>query len=184
MRALTAMVDVDNTLFDYASPLYMVMRRDGINIPGPAFWNKWAYFYPDYMTSKVAHEYFDEIHTRQLEYEPYEDARFFLANLMENYKVIIVSHRRAHQCELLRDWVELNKLPYDEVKCSNDKTRMFDSGMFDLVVDDCPATLEAAHKHGMDAYGLIKPWNMDCRYGVLLPTLTDILRSIEVVKRF
>ena len=46
--------------------------------------------------------------------------------------------------------------------------------MFDVVIDDCPRTLEAAYNAGIKCYGLQRPWNADCKYGKLLPTLTDI----------
>ncbi len=174
MKHKSIMIDVDNTLFDFAIPLYNLFIKNGINIPTPDHWNKWDYFYPDYMTSKVAHEFFNEVHTRQLEYAPYDDARTFLENLMKYYKVVIVSHRRPHQCDLLKEWMNKNNLPYDEVKCSNDKTQMFSSGIFDVVVDDCPMTLTAACDNGIKAYGLIKPWNVDCKDGVLCESLTDI----------
>ena len=60
------------------------------------------------------------------------------------------------------------------VECSNDKTKMFNRAVFDVVVDDCPSTLTAAYNAGIDCYGLEKPWNVGHEHGVLLPTLTDI----------
>ncbi|MFA6258215.1 MAG: hypothetical protein WCX79_00760 [Candidatus Paceibacterota bacterium] len=168
------MVDVDNTLFDFATPLYEMFIKDGINISPPTEWNIWDYFYPEYMTSKVAHEYFNNVHSHQLEYEPFEDARVFLRDLMMYYKVVIVSHRRPHHCGILKEWLDINHLSYDEVKCSNDKTKMFDKDVFDVVIDDCPMTLTAAKNAGIVGYGLIRPWNVGCKDGVLLSTLTEI----------
>ena len=46
--------------------------------------------------------------------------------------------------------------------------------VFDVVIDDCPRTLEAAYNAGIECYGLQRPWNLDCKYGKLLPTLTEI----------
>lgn len=126
------------------------------------------------MTSKVAHEHFDMVHSHQMEYEPFEDARVFLENLIKDRAVVIVSHRRSHQCAELRKWLNEHNLPYDMVECSDDKTKMFNRSVFDVVVDDCPSTLEAAHNAGIVGYGLTRPWNMDCKYGTLLPTLTDV----------
>ena len=168
------MVDVDNTLFDFATPLYRMFVEDGINIPPVESWNKWDFFYPDYMTSKVAHEYFNNVHSHQLEYEPFDDARVFLENLIKTRKIIVVSHRRSHQCAELRKWFEINDLPFDEVECASDKTKMFDKNIFDVVIDDCPMTLTAAKNAGIVGYGLIRPWNVGCEDGVLLPTLTEI----------
>jgi hypothetical protein len=174
MRKYCAMVDVDNTLFDFATPLYEMFKKDGINIPPVESWNKWDYFYPEYMTSKVAHEYFNNVHSHQLEYEPFEDARAFLENLIKTRKVVVVSHRRPCQCEELKKWLEINNLPFDEVECASDKTKMFGSNIFDAVIDDCPMTLTAAKNAGIAGYGLIRPWNVGCKDGILLPTLTEI----------
>ena len=168
------MVDVDNTLFDFATPLYKTFIEASINLPPPENWNKWDYFYPEFMTSKVAHDHFDMVHSHQLEFEPFEDARVFLEHLIKDRRVIIVSHRRSHQCAELRKWFDVKDLPYDIVECSNDKTKMFDKNVFDVVIDDCPRTLEAAYKAGIKGYGLQEPWNADCKYGTLLPSLTDI----------
>jgi len=174
MRYNCAIVDVDNTLFDFATPLYEMFKTSGINLPPPQNWNTWDYFYPEFMTSKVAHEHFDMVHSHQLEYEPFEDARTFLENLIKDRAVVIVSHRRPYQCAELRKWLNEHDLPYDMVECSDDKTKMFNRSVFGVVVDDCPMTLEAAHNAGIVGYGLTRPWNADCKYGTLLPTLTDI----------
>jgi len=174
MRKYCAMVDVDNTFFDFATPLYEMMVKDGIDIPSPEHWNKWDYFYPEYMTSKVAHEYFNNVHSHQLEYKPFEDARVFLESLINTRKVIVVSHRRPHQCAELKKWLIENGLPFDMVECSTDKTKMFNRAIFDVVIDDCPMTLTAAYDAGIAAYGLTRPWNVGCNEGVLLPTLTEI----------
>jgi HAD superfamily hydrolase (TIGR01509 family) len=174
MKHTRALVDVDNTLFDFATPLYKIFLKSGINIPSPQNWNTWDYFYPEFMTSKVAHEHFDMVHLHQLEYKPFNDARAFLENLIKDRAVVIVSHRRSHQCNELRKWFDVNDLPYDVVECSNDKTKMFNKNVFDVVIDDCPRTLEAAYNAGIKCYGLQRPWNADCKYGKLLPTLTEI----------
>jgi len=179
MRYYGAIVDVDNTLFDFATPLYEMFIKDGIDIPPPSEWNTWDYFYPEFMTSKVAHEYFNAVHSHQLEYEPFEDARAFLENLIKERGVFIVSHRRPNQCAELRKWMNINNLPYDMVECSADKTKMFNRAIFDVVIDDCPMTLTAAKSAGIAAYGLSRPWNAGCRDGVLLPTLTEIWERLK-----
>jgi hypothetical protein len=51
---------------------------------------------------------------------------------------------------------------------------MFGSNIFDAVIDDCPMTLTAAKNAGIAGYGLIRPWNVGCKDGILLPTLTEI----------
>ena len=45
MRYNCAMIDVDNTLFDFATPLYKMFLESGINLPPPQNWNTWDYFY-------------------------------------------------------------------------------------------------------------------------------------------
>ena len=35
MRYNCAMIDVDNTLFDFATPLYKIFTEAGIDLPGP-----------------------------------------------------------------------------------------------------------------------------------------------------
>lgn len=174
MRYYCAMVDVDNTLFDFATPLYEMFKDSGINIPLPENWNTWDYFYPEFMTKEIAFKHFDMVHSHQLEYEPFEDARVFLEGLIKDRAVVIVSHRKPHQCAELRKWLDEHNLPYDIVQCSDDKTKMFNKAIYNVVVDDCPSTLEAAYRSGIDGYGLQRPWNVDCKYGTLLPTLSDI----------
>ena len=179
MRYFCAMVDVDNTLFDFATPLYEMFKNGGIDIPPVECWNKWDYFYPDFMSSKVAHEYFDKVHSNQLNYKPFSDAKTFLEHLIKDRAVVIVSHREPYQCTELKKWLQKNNLPYDMVECSDDKTKMFNRLIFDVVVDDCPGTLTAACNVGIASYGLSRPWNVGCKDGVLLPTLTEIGEKIK-----
>jgi hypothetical protein len=91
-------------------------------------------------------------------FQPYPEARGFLAVLKEQgYRVIIASHRRADTQGPTERWLKRHELHYDELHLSSDKTVLF--GNAAVVVDDAPQTLEKAVANRAIGAGLLFPWN-------------------------
>lgn len=174
MKYYCACVDVDNTLFDFAGALHELFKADGVLMHPPEQWDKWDYFYPEYMTKSVAYEYFNKVHSQQRQYNPFVDAKKFLEKLDEERSIVIASHRHNDQRAELVKWLDEHNLPYSEVWVGQDKTTLFNRHIFDVVVDDAPAILEAAHHERIPCYGLKRAWNVNCQYGVLCKSLTEI----------
>jgi hypothetical protein len=168
-------VDVDETLWSFSRAFYNSVRRHGYDIPVPKEWHYWSIFWL-YIPKKDAFPIFDEIHSHQTNYKPYADARKFLKSLHKmGYEIIIASHRNPKYKDELRKWLDKNKLPYDYIHTSYDKTALFDDPEIKIVVDDRSETLEIALKKGKVALGLVKPWNKKCGAHLnLFETLTDI----------
>jgi hypothetical protein len=78
--------------------------------------------------------------------------------LHKNFYVVIASHRRQESKDLLIKWLDINKMIYDDIHISYDKTGEFDDRTV-LVVDDSPITMQHALDRGMRAAGLDLPWN-------------------------
>ena len=161
MRWHCACIDVDETLYNYSQPLYESFISDGLTVGPPEEWNCWDYIYPDYMTKEQATKHFDLVHQRQLEFEPYKEARDFLQWACNNYYVVITSHRKPEREGVLKEWLKRNNLVFDELYVCQDKTEMFNKAIFRLVVDDNPYILKAAAEKGIRAVGLRKPWNVN-----------------------
>ena len=156
-----ASVDVDETLYNFADPLFSAFLGRGIDIEPPKEWNCWDYFYPSKMSKETAIECFDLIHSRQREFPHYAYANSFLKWLSREHYIIITSHRKPERKKELIEWLDDSKMFYDEVWVGEDKTKMFDK-TFGLVVDDNPHILRAAALKGIIAKGLLKPWNKEC----------------------
>lgn len=150
-------VDIDNTLWDFAPVLYERIRRINPEIRPPSEWKEWN-FWRSYLSSKVLYETIRSIHGEQDRFAPYPGAREFLLRLRENhFFIVIASHREKGTLEATRRWLEKYDLSFDEIHLSHDKTVLFDSCW--AVVDDSPLTLDTAARMSRVRTGLTSPWN-------------------------
>jgi len=149
-------VDIDNTLWDFASVLYESLKNIAPTIPPMTQW-KWD-FYADYISIKELYRAINDIHSEQHLFEPFPSARWFLESIMyEGYKVIVASHREEKTRVATENFLQKNNLPYSELHLSHDKSILFDSSV--AVVDDAPGLLDEARKKGLICTGLRYPWN-------------------------
>jgi hypothetical protein len=156
----TAVIDIDNTLWQFCDALYEELRKVNKDFPTPENWTHWE-LWEGYCTKDDFLGAINAIHSGQDNdrYLPYPEAKGFLSALKGNgYHITIASHRLPDFRKQTQRWLEKHGLVYDELHLSYNKTRLFD--MFtDVVVDDHPGVLEKAIESGARAMGLLFPWN-------------------------
>jgi hypothetical protein len=177
----TAIVDIDNTLWQFCDPLYDRLKKINPEIPVPAYWTEWDFFEP-FCSKETFLEVINDIHYHQDHdgHVPYPEARNFLAALKQNgYHITIASHRSAAFTIQTERWLKKHGLLYDDIHLSYHKTQLIN--MFtSVVVDDAPQVLEKAIENGAFATGLLFPWNKaysDNGFR-LCSNLNDILEAI------
>ncbi len=150
-------VDIDNTLWDFAPVLYERLRRLNPNMTLPAEWRAWDFWRP-YLTSHELYEAIRDLHMEQDTYPVYPEASKFLSSLKElGLYIIIASHREKGTLDATTRWLTKHSLPFDEVHLSHDKSILFPDCW--AAIDDSPVTLEKAAAAGIVRAGLRTPWN-------------------------
>jgi hypothetical protein len=157
----TAIIDIDNTLWQFSDAFYQELKKINGDFPTP---DRWCSY--DYLEGYCSVEDFvaaiNTIHHHQDsdQYQPYPESRDFLSSLREHgFHVIIASHRTSETRQPTERWLARHGLPYDELHLSLDKTVLFPKA--DIVVDDSPLTLEKAVESGALGAGLLFAWNRD-----------------------
>ena len=178
----TAIIDIDNTLWQFCDILYEELRKVNARFPLPDHWTHWD-LWEGYCTKD---EFWGAINAIQASqdsehYQPYPEARGFLSTLREEgYHITIASHRSPDFRRPTERWFQTHGLVYDELHLSYHKTQLFDMNTT-VVVDDSPEVLEKAVENGAMATGLMFPWNRDYSangfklFGNLDEVLTHIL---------
>jgi FMN phosphatase YigB (HAD superfamily) len=182
--AKRAVVDIDNTLWEFSDALYLELSRLNSNFPPPATWINWD-IWEGYCSKEDFYRAIGKVHANQDRdsYLPYPEAKSFLLSLKENdYHITIASHRSPDHMEPTERWLERHGLVYDDIHLSHRKTEIYNE-LTDVVVDDIPQFLEKAVACGAKATGLIFPWNENYRdngfrfYSSLDEVLSYILNS-------
>jgi hypothetical protein len=176
----TAVIDIDNTLWQFCDAFYQELKKLHGNFPPIAQWTTFD-FWEQYCSEKEFIAAINAIHHDQDNdrYRPYPESRDFLRSLKERgYHIVIASHRLTGTRQPTERWLARHQLAYDELHLSFDKTVLFDRAA--VVVDDAPQTLERAVAAGALAAGLEFPWNR--AYGGngfgLFQDLNDVLDYI------
>jgi len=155
----TAVIDIDNTLWQFSDALYLELKKINDNCPTPDKWNIFN-IWEGYCSFEDFIAVINTIHHNQDsdQYLPYLESQNFLSALREHgFHVIIASHRMLETTQQTERWLARHGLPYDELHISHDKTVLFPNA--DIVVDDLPRTLEKAVESGALGTGLLFPWN-------------------------
>jgi hypothetical protein len=169
-------VDIDNTLWEFAPVLYECLKEVSPSILPMDLWGGWKFWEKD-MDTRTFYRVLKDIHMRQEEFAPYADARQFLLSLRERrFRILIASHREEEAYGPTMKWLRKYELVFDELHILNDKSILFE-GVFGIV-DDSPETLTKAAKAGIVATGLIFPWNEGLGYS-LFRTLPEVLAYID-----
>lgn len=156
----TAIVDIDNTLWQFCDPFHAELLKINKNFPSVDAWTQWD-IWEGYCSKEEFYGAVNTIHSKQDSdtYLPYPDAKEFLAALRENgYHITIASHRSPDYKEQTEKWLNRHGLVYDNLHLSFHKTRLINAST-DVVVDDHPEVLEKAVTKGVRATGLLFPWN-------------------------
>ena len=169
-------VDIDNTLWNFASVLHERMRKVNSAVILPSEWDDFD-FWKSYMPARTFYSIIKSIHVDQEQFLPYQDAQSFLISLKElDIHIIIASHREKGTLDATVNWLNHHNLVFDEIHLSYDKTVLFDDCW--AVVDDSPFTLEKAASAGIIGTGLKMPWNEHKDY-TLFHNLIEVLHFLK-----
>jgi HAD superfamily hydrolase (TIGR01509 family) len=155
----TAVIDIDNTLWQFCDAFYRVLKELHANFPPIDQWTTFD-FWEQYCSEQEFMAAINSIHRDQDNdrYQPYPEARDFLLSLKKReFYIIIASHRFKATRQPTERWLARHQLTYDELHLSFEKSVLFDQAA--VVVDDAPHTLEKAVASGALAAGLLFPWN-------------------------
>lgn len=176
----TAIIDIDNTLWQFSDAFYLELTKFNGNFPTPDRWCTYD-IWEGYCSAEDFMAAINTIHHHQDsdQYQPYQESRNFLSSLREHgFHIIIASHRTPETSPPTERWLAKHGLAYDELHLSMDKTVLFPKA--DIVVDDSPLTLEIAVESGALGAGLLFPWNRaytSSGFG-LFQNLNDVLGYI------
>jgi FMN phosphatase YigB (HAD superfamily) len=167
-------IDIDNTLWDFASVFQERLKKIAPEIPPMSDW-EWD-FYMEYISIEELYGIVNSIHKEQDVFEPYASATWFLTTLLEKgYELIIASHRHENSREATENFLKKNDLPYTELHLSYNKAILFDSCI--AIVDDNPHILDEAKQKGLVCAGLFFPWNKNSGHP-LFDSLEKILQFL------
>jgi hypothetical protein len=163
-------VDIDNTLWDFATPFWKKIRHLGV--PRPSEWH--GDFWKDYFTVEQFLRYIAEVHKEQdVSAAPFPEAAPFLAALKtRGCRITIASHRDPASRGVTEKWLQTHGLAYDELYVGPDKTVLFAD--HHAIVDDSAELLDKAAAKGLITAGLRYPWNKDSGH-CLFENLSEIL---------
>ncbi|MBU4371657.1 MAG: hypothetical protein L6300_12890 [Syntrophaceae bacterium] len=156
-----AIIDIDNTLWQFSDAFYLELKKFNNNFPTPDQWCTYD-IWEGYCSVEDFITAINTIHHNQDndKYHPYPESQGFLSSLKEHgFHIILASHRMKEMRQPTERWLARHRLPYDELHLSLDKTVLFPKA--DIVVDDSPLTLEKAIESGALGAGLSFPWNRD-----------------------
>jgi hypothetical protein len=169
-------VDIDNTLWDFAPVLYERIKQINPGIAPPSEWRVWD-FWRSYLSSHQLYTVIRGIHMEQDLYPVYPDAASFLESLKDlGLYIIIASHREKGTLDATLRWLARHSLAFDEVHLSHDKSVLFNNSW--AIIDDSPVTLEKAAEFGIVRAGLRTPWNRQDNHP-LFDTLMEVLGYVR-----
>jgi hypothetical protein len=178
MNMKRIIVDIDNTLWDFATPFWKKIEHYGV--PRPSEWT--ADFWKDYFTVEQFLSYIDEVHKEQdVSAAPFPEAAPFLAALKtRGCHITIASHRNPESRGITETWLQAHGLTYDELYVGPDKTVLFDNHY--AIVDDSAELLDKAATKGLITAGLRYSWNRNSGH-CLFENLSEILVYLNVKGR-
>jgi FMN phosphatase YigB (HAD superfamily) len=175
-RQRRVIVDIDNTLWNLAPELWDALMKVNPQMPSPALWGSRRAI-ERYLPLKEFFRVLKEIHMRQETYAPFPESEFFLHSLRKRgFYIIIASHRDPETYGPTVNWLEKNRLLFDEIHLSYDKAVLFPESI--ALVDDSPVNLHKAVEAGIVGTGLLCPWNENSGYP-LFGTLAEVLGYLD-----
>ena len=175
-RIQRIIVDIDNTLWDFASVFQEKLKEIAPDIPPMTEW-EWD-FYMDYISIEELYSIVNDIHIEQDLFKPFKSSKWFLESLInKGYEITIASHRQEISREATEMFLKKNNLPYTELHLSSNKAVLFDSSI--AIVDDAPHLLDEAKKNGLICTGLLHPWNKHTEH----PLFKSLEEIFDYLKR-
>jgi hypothetical protein len=171
-------VDIDNTLWDFATPFWKKIEHLGV--PRPSEWR--SDFWKAYLTMEQFLRIIDQVHEEQgAGALPFPDAAPFLSALKAGGRhITIASHRSPASRGVTEQWLRTHGLAYDQLYVGPDKTVLF--GDHQAIVDDSAELLDKAATKGLITSGLRYPWNRNSRHS-LFENLSDVLAYLDAQGR-
>jgi FMN phosphatase YigB (HAD superfamily) len=175
-RQRRIIVDIDNTLWNLAPELWDALMKVNPQMPPPALWGGRKAI-EQYLPIKEFFRLLKEIHMRQETYTPFPESEFFLTSLRKRgFYIIIASHRHQETYGPTVNWLGKNRLVFDEIHLSYDKSVLFPNSI--ALVDDSPMNLQKAVEAGILGTGLLFPWNEKSGFP-LFNTLMEVLEYLD-----
>ena len=174
-----AIVDVDGTLYNFHKPLHVRLHElYDFPIVHTSEITHWDWYFDYGITKKEFYKAVDDIHNRQLEFEPFMNAyELFAALDYMKFEVFVASHRSLQSADILSVWLWENALgPYTAVYAGPNKKQFFRTG--DVLIDDAPHTIDYGCDLGMDVIYTAWPWNKG-RPGERVSDLADVIHYLE-----
>lgn len=169
---IKVIIDIDNTLWDFASILYEKLKKINSEIPDINQWTEWSFWKP-YISERDFYRTVMEIHREQDKYSVYPDAHEFLDFLHKNnYTIIIASHRDLRSKQATLNWLHKHKLIFHDLHLSYDKTVLFNNVF--AVIDDSPQIISKAKENNINVTGIQFPWNREYH--------SDLFSSLKEIK--
>jgi len=167
-------VDIDNTLWDFAAVLYDRLRAYGVPEPDKWHWDFWE----QYMSPEEFVSHIDAVHRSQNgDHAPFPESRKFLHALKHSgLSIIVASHRTPGNYAATENWLNHHGLVFDDLYVGPDKTQLFDASR--AIVDDSADTLNKAAQKNLIRAGLRYSWNKESGHP-LFNNLMDVLEYIE-----
>ncbi len=167
-------VDIDNTLWDFATSLWKKIERYGVPRPSEWHWDFWK----GYFTIEQLMHYIDEVHEEQdAGTLPFPEAADFLSALKKGgCHITIASHRNPASRGITEKWLKTHNLAFDDLYVGPDKTVLFDE--HHAIVDDSAELLDKAATKGLITAGLLYPWNRDSMHS-LFESLPEVLAYLH-----
>lgn len=177
----TAIVDIDNTLWQFCDAFYEELKKVNADFPKPDNWTDWD-IWEGYCSEQDFYKAVEAVHIKQDsdEFKPYPESKAFLSALRRhNYHITIASHRSPQFLRQTEAWFAKHGLVYDDMHLSYNKIQLINEST-NVVVDDSPGVLEKAVERGALATGLLFPWNREYNKNGfrLCNDLNEILQGI------
>jgi hypothetical protein len=155
-----ALIDIDNTLWQFCDAFYKELRMINANFPTIENWVHWN-IWEGYCTEQDFYSAVNAVHIKQDcdDFLPYPESRRFLSVLeKKGFHITIASHRSPEFMAQTQRWLQKHGLVYHDIHLSYHKTSLINDKTT-VVVDDSPSVLEKALEHNVLATGLLFPWN-------------------------
>ncbi len=112
----TAVIDIDNTLWQFSDAFYLELRKINKNFPKPDRWRTYD-IWEGYCSVEDFMAAINTIHRKQNSdhYQPYPESRKFLLSLRgHGFHIIIASHRIPETTQPTEQWLARHGHLYDE----------------------------------------------------------------------
>lgn len=170
------LLDIDNIIYDFASPLKVKLDiLTGSSIPISKWrWDVWEQY------NITKHKFYDivsELHSRIDCFVPFSHVSLATYELSHNYYIDVVSHRKKEFYEKTREWLLSNYIYFDNLILTHKKEELI--SYYDVVIDDSPHVQLAALSAGKKVISFKYSWCLHDSRIVFLNDWIEILNFLR-----